>query len=219
VPWTTHSYNVSFSDEIGHFELCAQAVGGVCVKGGPGHGKRDGDDIGCFNAADSLLVRIGGCTGTDRDFDGISYDPVWSGTVPNAPVDRRLHAESFRVTSPLTTGSNYARMAFETDILVFEPLKLCGFLGEGCTLPPPGADFYPLYSTLGSGSGPCAWQEGGRYIPGATNTFGGTAASEYGSPALRYFPELGGFLGESTFATNFYRSMPINPCQSWGALP
>jgi hypothetical protein len=219
VPWTTHSYNVAFSDEIGHFELCKESVDGVCVKGGPGHGKRDGDDIGCFNAEDSLLVEVGGCTGTDRDFDGISYQQVWSGTLPDAHADRRLHAESFRVTSPLTGGHNYARMAFEADILVYQPLKLCGFFGEGCALPPPGADFYPFYSTRGSAGGPCAWQEGGPFIPGTTRTFGGSASSEYGPPALRYFPEISGTFGESNFATNFYRLMPGNPCRSTGQLP
>jgi hypothetical protein len=219
VPWTTHSYNVAFSDEIGHFEYCAKSVDSVCVKGGPGHGRRDGDDIGCFNPADSLLAQVGGCTGTDRDFDGVSYQHVWSGSSPDPVTDRQLHAESFRVTSPLTGGRNYARMAFETDILVYIPLKTCGFFGEGCSLPPARADFYPFYSTRGSAGGPCAWQEGGPYIPGTTNAFGGSAASEYGLPALRYFPEIAGQFGESSFATNFYNPMPVNPCRSTDRLP
>jgi len=219
VPWTTHSYNVSFSDEIGHFEYCKRSVDGVCVKGGPGHGKRDGDDIGCFNAEDSLLVRIGGCTGTDRDFDGVSYQLGWAGTLADVAADRRLHSESFRVTSPLTGGQNYERMAFETDILVYEPLKICDFDGTGCVLPPPGAKFYPLYSTRGGRDGACAWQEGGPYLPRTTNTFGGTAASEYGAPAARYFPEIAGQFGESNFPVNFYNPRPVNPCPSVDRIP
>ena len=78
VPWAAHSYNVAFSDEIGHFEFCpnvknASITGatGVCASAsatdpaGP-----DADDTFCFTPGMSSLVRIGGCTNTDGDFDG-----------------------------------------------------------------------------------------------------------------------------------------------------
>src|SRR5262249_61153574 len=53
VPWTVHSYNVSFSDEIGHFEYCGQAdENGVCVKPGDADETLDTDDVNCFNPSD-----------------------------------------------------------------------------------------------------------------------------------------------------------------------
>jgi hypothetical protein len=57
--------------------------------------------------------------------------------------------------------------------------------GNGCTNPPPGAQFYPIYSTGSSTMNPshnghCVWQLGGPNIPGTTNTFGGNSTAEYG---------------------------------------
>jgi hypothetical protein len=70
VPWAAHTYNVAFSDEIGHFEYCnASDEDGNCIDPGSQDGTLDDDDGGCFNADDSLLVAIGGCLGTDIDFD------------------------------------------------------------------------------------------------------------------------------------------------------
>src|SRR5262249_34248928 len=36
VPWTAHSYNIAFSDEIGHFEFCNKVASGsqTCAQGG-----------------------------------------------------------------------------------------------------------------------------------------------------------------------------------------
>ena len=75
VPWAAHSYNVAFSDEIGHFEYCSAVTeeGGDCLANN--EGALDDDDTGCFSAAFSLLVPIGGCIATDDDFDGTSYQP------------------------------------------------------------------------------------------------------------------------------------------------
>jgi hypothetical protein len=106
VPWAAHSYNVAFSDEIGHFEYCDKAVRGRCVQPGLNEKKEDSDDVGCFNASDSLLVPVGGCIGSDFDFDGMPYQPVWSGTLADAAQDHRLHSESFQFTSPLSGGQN-----------------------------------------------------------------------------------------------------------------
>ena len=51
VPWAAHSYNVAFSDEIGHFEYCNRAnPQGSCVNPGVNDKKKDADDQGCFNA-------------------------------------------------------------------------------------------------------------------------------------------------------------------------
>src|SRR5439155_15602268 len=45
VPWAAHSYNVAFSDEIGHFEYCDLAkADGTCANKGVNDKKKDADD-------------------------------------------------------------------------------------------------------------------------------------------------------------------------------
>ena len=82
MPWAAHSYNVAFSDEIGHFEYCASASveTGNCVKAAGQDSDVDADDVICFNPSDSTLVKIGGCLGSDDDFDGPPYQNTWPGT-------------------------------------------------------------------------------------------------------------------------------------------
>jgi hypothetical protein len=221
VPWTAHSYNVAFSDEIGHFEYCNRAnVQGSCVNPGVNDAKKDSDDLGCFNASDSLLVQVGGCLGTDFDFDGTPYQHDWSGTIPNATQDRQLHAESFLFTSPLSSGRNYDRTAFEADLPAIEFATGCDTAtGNGCVNPPPGASFYPIYSTR-AGKGACAWQEGGTFIPGSSNTFGGTSTSEYGPLLGLYYPPFPVFgSAAGTVFEDFRNVTSSNPCPSIGRLP
>src|SRR5262249_58020775 len=106
---------------IGHFEYCDHAnVRGVCVNPGLNDKKKDGDDVGCFNPSASLLVQVGGCIGTDFDFDGTSYQPDWPGTLANPSLDQQLHAGSFVFTSPLSGGLNYERVALEADLPAIE---------------------------------------------------------------------------------------------------
>ncbi|MEP6526896.1 MAG: hypothetical protein ABJA86_06995 [Nocardioidaceae bacterium] len=210
VPWAAHSYNVAFSDEIGHFEYCDKAnARGRCVQPGGNDSQVDSDDQGCFNADASLLIKIGGCIATDTDFDGTSYQRVWSGTLANATRDRRLHAESFRFTSPLSHGSNYSRVAFEADLPAIE--AACDTTtGSNCVNPPPGSNFYPIYSTRGKNG--CAWQEGGTHIPGTVRTFGGTSTTEYGPLIPLVYPDFPGFPGTASFFEDFRRVLPTNPC-------
>ena len=63
VPWAAHSYNVAFSDEIGHFELCGDVdeSTGLCNTPDESIDDPSFDDYGCFGPQDSLLVQIGGC--------------------------------------------------------------------------------------------------------------------------------------------------------------
>jgi hypothetical protein len=222
VPWAAHSYNVAFSDEIGHFEYCGRTNPlGKCVNPGVNDSKKDGDDVGCFDASASLLVKVTGCLGTENDFDGTSYQPGWSGTLADVSADQQLHSGSFLFTSPLSGGLNYERVAFEADLPRIEAADFGGvcdrLTGVGCTNPPPGANFYPIYSTTGS-AGACAWQEGGTFIPGTTNTFGGTSTTEYGSLLpLVYAPAPG--RGQVTRFNDFRDVMSSNPCTSAGSLP
>jgi hypothetical protein len=222
VPWAAHSYNVAFSDEIGHFEFCNRAnPRGKCVNHGVDDVKKDGDDTYCFNANASLFVQVGGCLATDNDFDGASYQLGWPGTLSDVSTDQQMHPESFLFTSPLSDGLNYERVAFEADLPRIEAADFGGvcdrLTGVGCTNPPPGANFYPIYSTTGTG-GDCAWQEGGTFIPGTTQTFGGTSTAEYGGLLpLVYAPAIG--RGQVTRFNDFRNVLPTNPCDSSGSLP
>jgi hypothetical protein len=220
VPWAAHSYNVSFSDEIGHFEYCSAVTeeGGACTSNN--ETAVDGDDAGCFSAAFSLFVPIGGCIATDNDFDGTSYQPVWPGTNPNRGQDAKYHATPITFTSPLFNGSeNYDRVAFEADLPRIEAADFGGncnrFTGVGCVNPPPGSNFYPIYSTGSSTQVPsakshCVWQLGGPYIKGTTNTFGGNSAAEFGPLLFSFYPNPNPAVRLRT--NNFRRVLSANPC-------
>jgi hypothetical protein len=241
VPWAAHSYNISFSDEIGHFEYCnaVDAEGGSCTVDGV-HDRDNGlppgaeDDVGCFDGnftGANGLIAIGGCLGTDIDFDGVPYRVVWPGSLQNATRDSLLHAQPVEFTSPVFKddegeASNYSRVAFEADLPRIEsntnpPCQrhisnpADPNPGQDCVNPPKGADFYPIYTTgtLAGGEAEgikCIWRLGGPYLPGTTNTFGGTSAAEYG-PLLRLaYPDLGGKV--SVRFNDFRMVLPNNPC-------
>ena len=141
---------------------------------------------------------IGGCIASDADFDGTSYQPVWPGTDPNRGQDAKYHPTAVTFTSPLFNGTqNYSRVAFETDLPRIEAPDSGGicdrFTGNNCVNPPPGSNFYPIYTTGSSTQNPsanghCVWQFGGPYLKGTTNTFGGNSAAEYGPLLFSFYP-------------------------------
>jgi len=220
VPWAAHSYNVAFSDEIGHFEYCSAVTeeGGDCLSNN--EDALDDDDTGCFDAAFSLLVPIGGCIATDDDFDGTSYQPVWPGTDPNRGQDKKYHPSPITFTSPLFNGSqNYSRVAFEADLPRIEAPDSGGicdrFTGTNCVNPPPGSNFYPIYTTgtstgNPSANGHCIWQFGGPFLKGTTNTFGGNSAAEYGPLLFSFYPNPNPAIRLRT--NNFRQILSSNPC-------
>jgi hypothetical protein len=220
VPWAAHSYNVAFSDEIGHFEYCTTVVkeGGGCASNA--EPSLDGDDGGCFSAAFSLLVPIGGCIATDNDFDGVSYQPVWPGTGSNRGQDVKYHPSPITFSSPLFNGTeNYSRVAFEADLSRIEAADFGGncnrFTGVGCVNPPPGSNFYPIYSTGTStqnqgSSGHCVWHLGGTGIKGTTNTFGGNSSAEFGALLFSFYPNPNPAIRLRT--NNFRNVLSSNPC-------
>ncbi len=220
VPWAAHSYNVAFSDEIGHFEYCDAITGegGDCTSNG--EPSLDDDDTGCFSAAFSTFVPITGCIATDNDFDGTSYQPVWPGTDPNRGQDKKYHPSSVTFTSPLFNGTkNYDRVAFEADLPRIEAADFGGncnrFTGMGCVNPPPGSNFYPIYTTGSSTENPsanghCVWQLGGPYLKGTTNTFGGNSAAEYGPLLFSFYPNPNPAVRLRT--NNFRNVLDTNPC-------
>jgi hypothetical protein len=95
--WSAHTYNLAFSDEIGHFESCLQIDANFnCAV--PTDADRetgldeDDDNNFCVPASDSLLIKVNGCFSADEDFDGQSYQRDWPGTNPNVKVDRHQGA-------------------------------------------------------------------------------------------------------------------------------
>ncbi|HYX76097.1 MAG TPA: hypothetical protein VE757_02875, partial [Gaiellaceae bacterium] len=191
--WSAHLTNVSFSDEIGHFENCPQldADFNCAVAGADDPGGLDVDDGQnfCVPGKDAWVVHINGCFFNDVDFDGPSYQNDWPGTNPDPKVDQKLHPEPVVFTSPTTNGHQYPTIQFEADLGAIE--STCNTVtGAGCTNPPPGAAFYPFFSTRSDG-GACAWQEGGNFIPGTVNNFGGSSATEFTHLISQIFPGAG----------------------------
>jgi hypothetical protein len=235
-----HTYNISFSDEIGHFEYCGK-VGAdplsTCLKplgsdtndGDTAGLAPAGDDVLCLPAKASLRVKIGGCsTAPDGDFDGVSYTFSWPGSISNPVADRLLHPTSELFSSPTTGGKNYTSMAFEADIprtesddSAFRVDTPCQrhFAnpadprpGVGCVNPPPNSNFYPFYSTRQTPSG-CMWQEGGPYIPGTTHLFGGSSKAEFGPLRVINYPTAP--FGTITKRSNDFRSATTSvPCRA-----
>jgi len=226
--WSAHTYNVAYSDEIGHFEHCnALDANFNCAVAGSDDATLDADDLFCVPGEDSLLVHINGCFASDDDFDGPSYQNDWPGTNPNSKVDQRLHPEPLLFSSPTTVrGHDYPTIAFEADLPGLE--STCDTsTGVGCVNPPAGSQFYPFFSNRrvgaadqssmdfstqksGDDKGSCVWQEGGDFIRGTIRDFGGSAATEYGTLLQTAFPDAG-FTTVQLFE-NFNSGDLPNPC-------
>jgi hypothetical protein len=227
VIWAAHTYNVAFSDEIGHFQFCNGAAVpatpfGLDSNGNPitcpagntegsGANQRptDGDDDFCFPASEALLYKVQGCTETNQGFDGIPYTPVW----PDG--NTKLHPTPFQFTSALT-GANfdqtYSRVAFEADLPAVESNTCNRNTGAGCTLIPTTdtgqpAQFYPFFTTTDV-RGTCNWQFGND-TPGETNNFGHNA--QYGSLLPLTYLRFGGG-GSTVTRFNDFRGVIPNPC-------
>ena len=211
--WTAHTYNVAYSDELGHFENClaVDAATGACTKSAE---SLDGDDNGCVQGKYSTVVKIDGCFGAELDYDGQSYRLDWPGTLSNPGADRALHPTPVVFTSPTTNGQNYSSMAFETDMPAFESAQLnppdCNTTtGANCVNPPSGAKFYPIFSTAKI-HGSCVWREGGKYLPGTISDFGGNSTKEYG-PLLKILYPNTGFTTVRQY-DDYNSGLITNPC-------
>ena len=223
VTWAAHSYNIAFSDETGHFDLCTLVnnPGGGC-DGKEGiqfdREKADADDLNCFPDSLSLLVKVSGCfnyRAAVQGFDGVPYQPLW----PDG--NTKLRPAPIQFTSPVTGdgfAQQYDRVAFETDLPRIETNPPCDrFTGSGCTLIPttddPGpsgapqpAAFYPFFSITKSG-GECVWQLG-NHIPGSINDFGQNA--QWGTLLNNTYTTVGG--GPTTRYNDFRQILSSNPC-------
>ena len=216
VPWAAHSYNVAFSDEIGHFEYCNRAnPRGKCVNPGVNDRKKDADDQACFKAEESLRIQVGGCIATDNDFDGVSYQTTWPGSLSDPALDAAINPGSILFSSPtFGGGQNYDRVGFEADLPRIEASDFGGLCdrntGANCVNPPPGSNFYPFFSTRDDATVGCFWQLGGANIPGTTNTFGGGSAAEFGPLLFLDYP--GPNLIPIHRTNDFRQVLASNPC-------
>jgi hypothetical protein len=227
VIWAAHSYNIAFSDEIGHFDYCngatiAQSPGGVSCPSGNTEGMSgdteptNGDDNFCFPASQSSLVQLQGCTDTNTGFDGVPYQTAW----PDGNTS--LHPTPILFTSPLTGpayNTNYKRMAFEADLPRIEFSTCNRTTGAGCTLIPTTddgapANFYPFYSITGKGNqgqgGECNWQIGND-TPATTNDFGKN--NQYGSLLQLTYLAFGGGGATLQRFNDFRQVLDKNPCK------
>jgi hypothetical protein len=226
--WLQHTVNVSFSDEIGHFEYCnaVDVEGGTCTQ--PGVDDPSGVDIDdvlgqCFSAnflASLGLQPIGTCTGDDLDFDSVDYKFNWPGT-GDAATDSLLKPGPIRFTSPrfrsqehLQNGDgdgdhgafhDFGRVAFETNMPNNEFFSdpFCDFFsGANCNNPPTGALFYPIYSTFRD-HGPDGDDRGCSWQLGGAN-IPGTENNFGGTSAAEYGPPLPSLViaAASSFAPN-----------------
>jgi hypothetical protein len=239
VIWAAHTYNISETNEIGHFENCngpnpiPATPFGIDASGNPvtcpagdteGFGKNtsptDGDDDFCFPGTEALRIHINGCTDTNTGFDSLGYQPVW----PDG--NRGLHPESFLFSSPRTGPGdtlNYSRVAFEANLPRIETNTCNRTTGAGCTLIPTTdkgtpAAFYPFFSAFQKGVpnagifGRCVWGFGNA-MPGATTNFGRNA--QYGSLLASTYLIFGGG-GASHQLINNFRQIIANPCPAGG---
>ncbi len=228
VVWAAHSYNVAYSDEIGHFEFCNGVDAfGDCNDGGNATDPtgNDGDEAPCFSASESLLVPIGGCIGTDTDFDGPMYSAgAWPGGESKSKHDSKKNSKSADTTEPVefssptfNDGRQFDRVAFEADLprieLATDP-PCNRTTGADCVNPPAGAEFYPLFTTAKGQGNSCVWHEGGANIPKTTNTFGGTSTAEFGPLLLLTYPSATAPGGTLQRYNDFRQVLSRNPCPS-----
>jgi hypothetical protein len=198
IPWSSHTGDIVVSDEIGHFEYCGQVdptsfscltpAGPDLASSAEGQpAATDFDDSRCYSPASSAFIPSGqpvsGCRGDDTDFDGPAYNANWPGTNQDATQDASTHAGPIRFTSPTFDSASgpqtYAQVNFEANLPSIEACNVA--TGAGCTNPPPGAAFYPIYTTTNSQTqlGACSWQFGGALLANTIDNFGGTSATEY----------------------------------------
>jgi hypothetical protein len=227
VLWTAHSYNVAFSDEIGHFDFCTsinantQSCNGL--EGVPGDQENaDGDDNFCFAGVTGLLYPANGCTDSNAPgFDDVSYQQAYwpnssSLTVPSTtPTPIRFDA-------PLTGSAfstPYSQFAFEANLPRIEAADLGGtcqrFLslpnaGANCVNPPVTDDgtaaFYPYYTRLGN----CDFVFGSNFDTG--NNFGGSSATEFGPLLASTYWTAGGHGATNQRYNNFNSGPLTNSC-------
>ena len=224
VPWAAHSYNVAFSDEIGHFEYCnaVDRQGGDCTSQRRGRARRRRQPPASA-PAHSLLVQIGGCIGTDDDFDGVSLPEDLAGDRNEPGQDRPstrldlVHEPALQRQPELQPGRVRGRPAAHRGARLRRQLR--PLTGADCVNPPPGVELLsvlldreelddgnPARARTVTASGSSAAPN----IPGTTNTFGGNSAAEFGPLLFSFYPNPNPAVRLRT--NNFRNVLESNPC-------
>ena len=122
VPGAAHSYNIAFSDEIGHFEYCSSVAAefGACTSL-TGNDKKPGpnaDDLECVDPgflAAFGLIPVGGCFDGDADFDGVTYRTnTWPGSFKDPLQDALFHSEPVTFSSPVAHRQRRSQGQFQS---------------------------------------------------------------------------------------------------------
>ena len=218
VLWAAHTYNVAFSDEIGHFDFCTHisANTGSCdgLEGIPGGQEAaDGDDNFCSSAQQSLKYPATGCVDTNAPgFDGVSYQHYWPDGSATRPTP--ILFSSPKTGTAYTTS--FSQFAFEADLPRIEAADLGGSCqrlttGANCVNPPTTDDgtaaaFYPYYSTV-STSGGCRFGIGST-LHNTISNFGGSSTAEFGPLLHSTYWTFGGH-GATNMRYNNFNSGPM----------
>lgn len=157
--WTFLQANVGIAYELGHFEPA----------------DNDDDDGSCFSGP-----LVPGCISADTDYDGYSYRPDWPDGTDSTPTPALISPP--HSSSGGAYINRYQSMMFETEVLSTE--TGCKEDGSGCTIPPPGASFYPFYAQSWYGAY-CVLTFGNDIRGSTINDFGRDA--QYGSPDRAWF--------------------------------
>ncbi len=192
VPWAALQAALGVAVEIGHFTPGA-------------NGDNDQDDPPCFPGP-TRPGCLNFAQGGDIDFDGSSYVADWPNGRHNNPTPVKFGSISHNGFGPLSApnGSNdythgFATYQIETDVGASE--STCMPSGDGCTVPPTGAEFYPFFAQSGVGAS-CRFTFGNDIQGSTVNDFG--RDQQYGTPYLAWF-----------FGTNSSGVQP-NPCTPHG---
>ena len=108
----------------------------------------------CLDGAQfGALIPIKGCVLDDGDFDGPSYQRDWPGTSPNPARTGGCTARPSSSRCRARTVAPLERRSFETDLPRIErgepgnpTTRVRRATGANCVNPPPGAEFYPIYT-------------------------------------------------------------------------
>ncbi len=177
VAWAALQANVNVAFEIGHFTPGA-------------NGDNDSDDAPCFPGP-----TVAGCLGADVDFDGTSYRHDWPDFTTKHSDPVLIGSVSGKDLGPLSArGDDYVNpyrvMQIETDVILSE--GTCDTsTGNGCLVPPKGAQFYPFYAVKDEHKGGYdSEHDGCALVFGDFNghhvsNFGGDA--QYGAPNNTWF--------------------------------
>ena len=188
VPWAAHTYNVAFSDEIGHFDYCSAVNSSLgCNPGGPKGWARTRSRRMPTTSSASGRGRnaLSDRRMRKRERPRFRRHVVPTGLADGVHTNRPTPIEFTSFKTGADYDTNYTKAGFETDLpRVEQGIAGCDpFNAVGCTLFPTTDDgtpapFYP-YFTIDSHGGNCTWVYGNTVAGLTTNNF--SKNTQYGT--------------------------------------